>query len=393
NGETINQARLISVVDSVINPFADYEAFLQAGENPHLQFILSNTTEAGITFDPADASVTAPAGTFPGKLTALLYRRFRTYAGDPARALVILPCELIENNGEALRQAILKYSEHWRLPDAFRQWISEHTGFCNTLVDRIVPGFPKDNAEARWQETGYRDELMVSAEPYHLWVIQPITTPSFTTSRLKETFPLEQAGIQVKYADDLAPYRTSKVRILNGALTCMVPVAWLQGIRTVREAIDDPSVGTFIREAIEEEIIPTLDLPSAELKQFADDVVERFKNPFIRHELSAIALNSVSKFQVRVLPSILEFHRRRNALPKRLLKAFAALMLFYKGEWKGERTAVNDTPELLSFFEQAWKDPATVVHKTLSNARFWKSDLTKIDGLADELNALVNNYR
>ncbi len=387
HGNTIRRVELIRSVNSVINPFADYAAFLNAAENPDLQFILSNTTEAGIEFDPADADVDAPARTFPGKLTALLYRRFLHFNGDTSKAPVLLPCELIERNGEVLREVMLRYVTHWNLPKEFETWITDHTGFCNTLVDRIVPGYPKDNIDDIWRDTGFKDELVVSAEPYHVWVIQPLATKTFTTERLQAMLPLVQAGLNVKFTDDLTPYRISKVRILNGAHTCMVPVAWFRGIRTVREAIDDNVMRAFVVEAIDEEIIPTLDLPREELHQFAHEVIERFQNPFIRHELSAIALNSISKFQVRVVPTILDFHHRTNQLPKRLLAALAALILFYKGAWKGEPTPVKDTPEVMSFFQGAWTqdDIADVTEKVLSNKSLWKTDLTRIDGLAAEV--------
>lgn len=387
DGKAFRETRLISAVDRVINPFTEYDAFIKTAENPHLQFILSNTTEAGIAFDQTDTNVDVPAKTFPGKLTALLFHRYRFFNGDASKAPVLLPCELIEGNGEALRKAIYQYIAHWNLPDEFKEWIHDHAGFCNTLVDRIVPGFPKDDVEQIWQETGYRDELVVSAEPYHLWVIEPVVSKGFTMEKIREVLPLDQAGFRVKFTNDLAPYRTSKVRILNGAHSTMVPVAWLHGLRTVKDAINDPAIGGFIREAIDEEIIPTLDLPEAELKQFASDVIERFQNPYIRHELSAIALNSISKFQVRVLPSILEYHKRKGKLPKRLLRALAALILFYRGEWKGQPTPVKDTPEVVNFFKEVWSQPdiAKVVQTTLSNQDLWKTDLTAISGLWEEV--------
>jgi tagaturonate reductase len=384
NGKPFRKIRLITAVTGVINPFSDYKAFLKTAENPHLQFIVSNATEAGIAFDPADRDPDVTPATFPGKLTALLHHRYEYFKGDPEKAVVVLPCELIEKNGEALRNIIFQYIAHWKLDERFRRWIGDETLFCNTLVDRIVPGFPKDKVDEITAETGYDDKLIVSAEPYHLWVIEPIAVPGFSLDTLKSSLPLEQAGLRVKFVNDLNPYRTSKVRILNGAHTCMVPLAYLRGLRTVREAIDDPHIGAFIRGAIREEIIPTLDLPKAELQQFAGDVIERFQNPFIRHELLSIALNSLSKFQVRVLPSILEYNRRTGRLPGRLLRSLAGLILFYKGEWKGERIPLNDTPDVLSFFSEAWRNgsPVEVVEKVLSNEGLWKTDLTKISGLA-----------
>ncbi len=283
NGSATRDIRLVRSVEGVINPFRDYAEFLRAGENPNLSFIISNTTEAGIVFDATDKTPEVLAKTFPGKLTALLLHRYRHFNGSTQKAVAVLPCELIERNGETLRDTIDQYIKHWKLDEGFRTWIHEHTLFCNTLVDRIVPGFPKEHAADIWRETGYEDHLLVSAEPYHLWVVQPLGSQAMA-EKLRRDIPFERAGLNVRFTDDLTPYRTSKVRILNGAHTCMVPVAWLQGLRTVKEAIDDPTTGKFIAEAIDQEIIPTLDRAEDELRQFATDVMDRFRNPYIRHE-------------------------------------------------------------------------------------------------------------
>lgn len=392
NGEPITETRLITCVADVINPYDDYLAFLKTGENPDLQFIISNTTEAGIKFDPADSNPETPAESFPGKLTALLYHRFKFFSGDSNKALTILPCELIEKNGEMLRDIILQYVELWRLEEGFKVWVHEHNLFCNTLVDRIVPGFPKENISKIWDSTGFEDQLVVTAEPFHLFLIEPIGNQEKAFEKLRAALPLEQAGLNVKFVNELAPYRTSKVRILNGAHTAMVPVGYLRGLRTVQEVIEDPFTGDFIREVIKEEILPTLDLPPEELRKFAADVMERFQNPFIRHELKSIALNAISKFQVRVLPTILEYIRQNHKLPERLLYSFAALILFYKGEWRGEAMPLNDTPEVLNFFKKAWKhaDTSAVVSQVLSHQAFWKTDLTTIDGLAEAVERHLN---
>ena len=383
-GKSVRETRLITCIAGVTNPFEDYQAYLKAGENPDLEFVISNTTEAGIDFSEKDKSPEALPETFPAKLTALLFRRYKFFKGDGDKALTILPCELIEKNGEALRDRILQYIDHWKLEEGFKTWITNHTLFCNTLVDRIVPGFPKDTISDIWRETGYEDHLVVTAEPFHLWVIEPKFVGDMSLDGLRVSLPLEQAGFQVKFTDDLSPYRTGKVRILNGSHTAMVPVGYLRGLRTVREVIEDNFMGDFVSRTIQEEIIPTLDLPAEELQRFAADTIERFQNPFIRHELKSIALNSVSKFQVRVLPTILEYIRRREKLPQRLLHAFAALILFYKGEWKGEQIPVNDTPAVLEFFRNAWNsnDVAGVVDHVLSNEAFWGTDLTRIDGFS-----------
>lgn len=387
-GKPVRETRLITCVTAgVINPFEDYQAYLKTAENPDLKFIISNTTEAGITFDEKDTQPEVLPQSFPGKLTALLYHRYKFFKGDKSKALTLIPCELIEKNGEALHHTIAQYIEHWSLGAEFSEWITKHTLFCNTLVDRIVPGFPKETIKEIHDETGYEDNLVVTAESFHLWVIEPRLAPGTSDETLRKALPLESAGLEVKFVQDLTPYRSRKVRILNGAHTAMVPVGYLRGLRTVREVTEDAFTGDFIRKAIEAEIIPTLDLSKEELQQFAQDVIERFQNPFIRHELMSIALNSISKYQVRVLPSVLEYIQRTGKLPERLLYSLAALILFYKGEWQGESITLNDTPAVLAFFKKAWnnKDPHVVVEQVLSNEELWHTDLARIKGLTAEV--------
>ncbi len=387
NGNNVRDVRMISCVDSVINPYEDFKKFLATAENPDLQFIISNTTEAGIAFDPKDTSPDSLPASFPGKVAILLHHRFRFFNGAADKALTIMPCELIEKNGEALRRAILQYASLWNLSKAFTTWIEKDTLFCNTLVDRIVPGFPKETIKEIQQEIGYEDNLVVTAEPFHLWVIEPKTSDEARIKTLKKEFPVADAGLDVMFVNDLTPYRTRKVRILNGAHTAMVPVAYLRGLRTVRETVEDSFAGDFIRKAIHEEIIPTLDLPKEELKKFADDVIERFQNPSIRHELMSIALNSISKYQVRVLPSVLEYINRTGKTPVRLLHSLAALIRFYKGEWKGHPIALNDTQTVLDFFKKAWADhdAAAMVQHVLSNKDLWHVDLTSMKGIDEEV--------
>lgn len=386
-GQATQETRLITCVTGGLNPYDDYQAYLQRGENPDLEFIISNTTEAGICFEENDKNADTIPSSFPGKLTALLYRRYQHFNGASDKALTIIPCELIEKNGENLRNTVLQFARHWNLPEGFTNWITNDTIFCNTLVDRIVPGFPKDNIKEIQQELGYEDNLVVKAEPFHLWVIEG-------PASVAQAFPTHKADLQVKFVEDQTPYRTRKVRILNGAHTALVPVAYLQGLRTVREAVEDQTAGTFIKQAIFEEIIPTLDLPKEELEQFANDVIERFQNPFIHHELLSIALNSASKYKVRVLPSVLEFQARKGKLPQRLLHSLAALILFYKGEWNGEQIPLNDTEEVLAAFKAAWQQPTTeeTVHAVLSNPDLWGTDLTHVSGMealvVQELKAL-----
>ncbi|AHM58485.1 altronate oxidoreductase [Flammeovirgaceae bacterium 311] len=387
-GKPTRETRLISCISGGINPYGRYEEYLALGENPDLEFVISNTTEAGIEFNDTDLNMESLPSSFPGKLTALLYHRFKHFEGAVDKALTIIPCELIDKNGEALKKALLQFAAYWNLPQEFNNWILEHNTFCNTLVDRIVPGYPREDIEEIQQELGYKDKLVVKAEPFHLWVIEG-------TDAVKEAFPAHKANLQVMFVKDQSPYRTRKVRILNGAHTTLVPVAYLQGLRTVREAVEDEEVGKFIKKAIWEEIIPTLDLPAEELEQFAHDVIERFQNPFINHELISIALNSVSKYKVRVLPSVLEYHKRSGKLPKRLLHSLAALFLFYRGEWNGKKIALNDSADVLEFFREAWKmkNVNTTVELLLSNQDFWGTDLTQIEGLSEQVTQEVTNLQ
>lgn len=380
SGKIIQENRLITCVRGVLNPFEDYNAFLKLGENLDLKFMVSNTTEAGITFDESDKSFDSLPLTFPGKLTALLYHRFQIFAGDASKGLIMIPCELIDRNGIELKEAILKYSNLWELPKGFNDWIEQHNVFCNTLVDRIVPGFPKENIKEIRNELGFEDNLVVMAEPFHFWVIEG-------PENLQEIFPAAKAGLQVKFVKDQSPYRTRKVRILNGAHTALVPVAYINGMRTVREAVEDVDIGGFIKDTIYKEIIPTLDLPKEELEQFASDVLDRFKNPFIHHELISIALNSISKFKVRVLPSLLEYHRRTGSWPQNLTKSLAALIKFYSGKTGQENTPLKDDAHVLEFFEKIWKeeDLGVIVSETLGRVDFWGEDLRKYEGLVEEV--------
>ena len=377
-GKIFSETRLITCVSKAINPYEDFSNYLKSAENPDLKFIVSNTTESGIAFSSSDSNPAALADTFPGKVTQLLFHRFKFFNGDNKKGLILLPCELIEKNGDALKKAIVDYAALWKLPSGFTQWIDSANTFCNTLVDRIVPGFPRDTIKEIQTTIGFDDNLVVQAEPFHLWVIEG-------PAAVQEHLPTAKAGLDVKFVTDLTPYRTQKVRILNGAHTTLVPVAYLAGFRTVKEPIDDAAIGSFIRNTIANEIIPTLDLPVDELNKFADDVIERFQNPFIKHELLSIALNSISKYKVRVLPSVLEYHKRTGRLPSNLLYALAALIRFYKGEWQGNVIPLNDAPEIIDFFKTAWEnhDADKVAQNVLANESFWGQDLNKVKGLTE----------
>jgi tagaturonate reductase len=384
SGEIYRSSRLVKSVSGISFPKDDYPEYLKLGENPDLRFVISNTTEAGIIAHPSDDRYDTLPETFPGKLTALLHHRFQFFEGDLEKGLILIPCELIEKNGQILKSCIFEYARFWGLSTVFTDWVSNACIFCDTLVDRIVPGFPKDRIQELENQLGYHDDLIVMAEPFHLWVIEG-------PEQVKNEFPLDQAGLNVKFVADLTPYRTQKVRILNGAHTALVPWAYLNGLRTVRESVENPPIGKFLRDVIFEEIIPTLEMPKDELEKYAEAVLERFANPFIVHELKSIALNSISKFRVRVLPSLLGYWKKHQRWPENLILAFAALLVFYKGEFEGEILPVNDEKSIVDFFQSTWALPSysETISQILANEHLWHLNLDKFPGLRQELTKAI----
>ncbi|CDF79794.1 altronate oxidoreductase [Formosa agariphila KMM 3901] len=389
-GKSISEHEIIDCIQRGINPYENYADYLAVAENPNLRFVISNTTEAGISYDVQDKLEDAPQSSFPGKLTALLYKRFQVFKGASDKGLIVIPCELIDKNGDNLKRIILQYAENWNLGSGFMEWINYDNIFCNTLVDRIVPGYPKDKMESITEELGYKDNLVVEGEQFHLWVIEG-------PASVKDEIPAEACGLNIVFTDNMEPYRTRKVRILNGAHTTLVPVGYLYGIDKVRESLEDDIVGTYLKNTIFNEICPTLDLPESELNQFSNDVLDRFRNPYLEHELMSISLNTTSKFKTRVLPSVLEYIKRKNALPKGLLFSLAALIAFYKGDRNGEKINLKDDQFALDFFETQWAtgDVEQVVKATLEHIEFWGADLSKINGLQETvttyLQEIVNN--
>ncbi|MFD2101474.1 tagaturonate reductase [Flagellimonas iocasae] len=374
NGKVVDEKKMISCIEQLVNPFKDLDAFFVLAITEKLELIISNTTEAGIEFGQDDKPTeNSLAKTFPGKLTQFLYKRFEHFQGDPSKGVGIIPCELIDRNGDQLKAAILDYCRLWSLPAEFGKWIENANHFGNTLVDRIVPGFPSDTIHEVQKELGYKDNFVVVSEAYHLWVIE-------ASKELQELFPADQHGLNVKYVGDQTPYRLQKVRILNGSHTCMVAIGLLNGLQTIRETIQDEKVGSYMKEMMFEEIIPTIDLPKEEVEQFANDVIERFENPFIRHELADISLNSISKFKVRVLPSIEDYTTSNNEAPAKLCTAFAALIKLYTSSLNGEIIGLRDSDEVIDFFTSLVNtdcNAETMVKKVLSNKAFWDKDVSK----------------
>ena len=380
-GQTIEHKQIISAIQKSINPYEDYQSFIDLAKEEELQFIFSNTTEAGIVFDDSENELGNNVHkNFPAKVTALLYKRFQHFNGNAEKGLTIIPCELIENNAIILKGYILDYAKLWKLEPEFSTWIENSNSFHNTLVDRIVPGFPKDDLINYTNQLDYKDELIVVAEAFLFWAIEG-------SKDLLDKIPFNEAHEQILVVDDIQPYRLSKVRILNGAHTAMVPFSIMLGIDTVKNAIDNTISGNFVKEIVYNEIIPILNLPKAELEEYAEDVFDRFRNPFIKHHLSSIALNSISKFKVRVLPTLLEYVEKFNQLPKNITFAFACLLRFYKGNWNNEVLPVNDDIEITNEFEKIWKstDYNEISTLILQNKTFWDQDLTKVENLVDEI--------
>ncbi len=395
DGKPTELKEIISSISRGINPYTQWDEYLKCAENPNIEFVISNTTEAGISYDKNDSLDKKPPISYPGKLTAYLYHRFNHFKGDPTKGMVIIPCELIDRNGDNLKKIILQLSDDWSLPEEFKKWIKDNNIFLNTLVDRVVTGYPKDEIEDILNYLGYEDGLVDTGELFHLWVIEG-------PKELSERLPFTKAGLNVLWTDDMAPYRTRKVRILNGAHTASVPAAFLYGLETVGEMMDHEVLGKFARQVIYDEIIPSINLDKNMLTEFADSVVERFQNPYIKHYLISILLNSSSKFKTRVLPSIIEYQQLYSKLPEKLTFSLAALISVYKdGKVEGsEMKARRDKGEFimkddlwaLEFFEKTWsefdgsKEAAKKVAETvLANSKMWEQDLNNIDGLTDKV--------
>ncbi len=381
NGKATKTHTVIDCIDRAVDPYKDYNKYLELAEIPSVRFIISNTTEAGIVFENDDKLEGGCQKGYPSKLTALLYHRFKTFNGSLDKGLNIIPCELIDRNGEKLKEIVLKYAEIWNLGDEFITWINTANTFFCSLVDRIVPGYPRDTIEEVRTELGYDDNLVDVGEVFHLWVIEG-------PQCLKKELPIEKAGLNVKIVDDMTPYRTRKVRILNGPHTAMVPVAYLYGLDTVGETVDHEIMGQYVRELIFDEIVPTLDLPHDELVQFGNDIIERFQNPYVKHYLMSIALNSMSKYKTRDLPSLTEYLKRKGELPRKLVFSLAALIEFYKGKRGNEDIKLADDEHILELYKNLWSECdgsesglKTLVTKVLAYDRNWGMDLNEIEGL------------
>ncbi len=367
NGERVEETRVVECVTRCINPFADTDAFFEMAKNPELRFIVSNTTEAGIEYKPNQSADDFAGTTYPGRLTMFLKARFDT----GLNGFVLFPCELIDKNGDRLKEYVIQYAKDWNYGDEFIKWVEEENHFTNTLVDRIVTGYPRETAKEMEESFGHLDNVIDTAEIFHLWVIEG-------DKKYAEEIPFHKIGLNVLWTDDVTPYKKRKVRILNGAHTMMVLAARLAGLETVGEAMEDELIYSFMYKGVFEEIIPTLDLPKEELVEFANAVIERFKNPFIKHYLLSIALNSVSKFKVRDLPSLLGYMDEFGKEPNCLVFSLAALIKFYKGD------EANDDAAVMEYMKNA------SVADILAKEDFWGQDLSMLRPSVEKYCAMID---
>ncbi len=396
-GEAVRHTRLIRSVTRELNCYQEFDAVLELARNPDIRFVFSNTTEAGITYVANDQLTDAPPSSFPAKLTRMLFERFQHFNGATDKGWIILPCELIDYNGDALKELVLKYAVQWKLPLAFTNWLGQANTFCSTLVDRIVTGFPRDEHTALQEEFGYQDQFVDTAEYFYLFVIQG---PQWLSQALCLNQLPADKQMNIRIVEDIKPYKERKVAILNGAHTAMVPVAFLSGLNTVGETLDDKDLSQFVEQAIFNEIVPTLDLPRDELDSFARDVLARFRNPFIKHQLLSIALNGMTKYKTRILPQLLTYQDRKGVLPVRLTFALAALLAFYQGKRDGETYPLQDDAHWLEHFSTLWPavDAGTMplsdlVKQTLSLENHWGEDLTRVKGLVEAVSAHLLRIR
>ncbi len=374
-GKRVKKSQVIDVIGDCINPFTEYEKFLKYGESEDLQVIISNTTEAGIAFDTSDTVFSQCPKSYPGKLLALLKRRYDRFKGDIAKGLAIIPCELIDDNGDELYRCLTELAKINKMDAAFIKWLQTANHFTSTLVDRIVPGYPKNEIEEIQKETGYIDNNVVKGEIFHLWVLKK-------EPFIQKVFPADSTGLNIIFADDIHPYKQRKVKILNGSHTAMVPVAYLCGIDTVGEAVTDPVIGKFVRDFVFEEVNPTINLPQNQMTAFANSVLERYQNPYIRHELMSIALNSTTKFRTRILPTLTDYVKITGKLPQHVLFSFAALVAFHKGKRGAEDIRLADDPAYLAKWKQLWSDfngDYTLLAKSaLGWTQAWECDMNAI---------------
>lgn len=382
-GQPVDSIEMVDVVNYGLNPYTQNEEFMALAEDPNIRFVISNTTEAGIAFDQSCKLEDKPASSYPGKLTQLLYRRYCHFNGDMTKGFIILPCELIFLNGKELKKCIYQYIDLWNLGEGFKIWFEQACGVYCTLVDRIVPGYPRETIDQIHERIGFKDNLVVKGEIFHLWVIE-------APESVAAEFPADKAGLNVLFVSSEAPYHERKVTLLNGPHTVLSPVGYLSGLDTVRECVEDPEVGKFVHKVMYEELLETLNLPKSELEAYAASVVERFVNPYVKHFVTSIMLNSFPKYRTRDLPGLKTYLERKGELPKGLVLGLAAIITYYKGGQRGDVEIVpDDDAAIINLLKELWAvgDVRKVAEGVLASEFIWDENLNAVPGLTDLVTA------
>ena len=388
-GKPVDSIELIDVVSRCLNPYSEFDAYLKLAENPEMRFVVSNTTEAGIAFDDSCKLDDAPASSFPGKLTQLLYHRFKTFNGAADKGLIMLPCELIFHNGTELKKCIQQYIEFWDLGAEFKNWFETACGVYCTLVDRIVPGYPRDTIKEILEKTQLEDKMVVKAEIFHLWVIE---APEWVAKE----FPADKAGLNVLFVPSEKPYHDRKVTLLNGPHTVMSPVAYLSGIDTVSEGLKDEVICKFVNKVMYDELLETLDLPKEELQKFASDVLDRFRNPYVKHFYTSIMLNSFPKFKTRDLPGLKIYLERKGELPAGLVLGLAGIITYYNGGLRDEDEIIpNDDKAIIDLLKKLWNagNMENIAKGVLGAEFIWGEDLNLVTGLTAKITEYLRSIR
>ncbi len=391
NGETeVYEKEIVSVFSRVFNYNIEWDTFMKIAEEPTLEVIISNTTEAGLAYKQVKLEKASEA-LYPAKLTAFLMHRFEVLK-DKSKKLLILPCELVEENGRVLERFVKKHAENFGASDEFKDWLDETCLFLNNLVDRIVPGFPGVDADNYFKELGYVDGALSMCEPYFLWAIEG-------SEELDKILPLNASGLNVQWLESLHDTHLLKVRILNGSHTLITPYSILQGFKQVDEVVEDETMKVFLNETLNNEILPSIKNETGDSKAFAITVLSRFRNPYIKHKLESISMNSVSKFKNRLLPTIKTYIEENNSLPDNLIFGLAGLIRFYQVKkvenvyvghnFEGETYQVFDTPEVLEFMSKMNAKYEVkneeYVRAILEEINLWGEDLTKYDNMVEKI--------
>ena len=403
NGEVVNSLTRIDCLSRGLNPYEQFDAYMGLADQPEIRFVISNTTEAGITFSAESKFTDAPCENYPARLTQLLYRRFKTFNGAADKGLIIMPCELIFENGHHLKDCINKTIDLWKEDlgadyETFKNWFNTYNYVCATLVDRIVPGFPRKEINQIQEKLGYKDNVVVQGEAFHLWVIE--RPDNMSIEELRAEFPAEKAGLNVIITDSEAPYHERKVTLLNGPHTVLSPVSYLSGVDIVRDACNHPVLGEYIRKVQFDELMQTLNLPMDELKKYGESVLERFDNPYVDHQVTSIMLNSFPKFQTRDLPGLKTYLERKGELPKGIVLGLAAIITYYKGGKRADGADIvpNDDQQIMQLLTDLWAtgDTRKVAEGVLAaDELIWKDhgNLNNIPGLTDLVVEYLDSIR